>query len=174
MDYLKRLVEKHKKNPILKEFLREEAHNKLLIAYLREPSIKNRKKLDEAFKNFYFEIRFTTYILSLIRFASIDFDKRERRFRTRSALILDDDNCSIQVGSAFEPDVQDTRLEETFSCPVMHRAIQRLTKKEKEVLVEAYLKDLTDTEIAKKNNVSQQAISKLRNRALKKIQEYIS
>lgn len=155
--------------------MNDDNHKKLLVEYINTPSISNKKNLDEGFRKFYFEIRFTSYILSLIRFASIDFDKKERRVRTRSALILDDGENSHLLGkSVVEHKTNSTQIEEIFSDPILFKAIQRLTKKEKEVLVEAYLMEMSDTQISKKNKVSQQATSKLRTKALKKVREFLS
>ncbi|MBU5356060.1 sigma-70 family RNA polymerase sigma factor [Paenibacillus silvae] len=175
MDDLSKSLEKFKNNPILKEFMGDENHKKLLIEYINNPTFSNQKKLDEGFRKFYFEIRFTAYILSLIRFASIDFDKRVRRLNLRSALILDEnDNSTLLGGSVIEPELNSTEIEEMFSNPILFKAVQRLTKKEKEVLLQAYLMEMPDTQIAHNKNVSQQAVSKLRTKALKKIRDYAS
>lgn len=175
MDNLSKLLDKFKNNVILKEFIGDENHKRLLFEYINKPTITAKKKLDEEFRKFYFEIRFTAYILSLIRFASIDFDKRVRRVNFRSALILDEnDNSSLLGGFVNGPEVKSTEIEDMFSNPILFKAVQRLTKKEKEVLLQAYLMEMSDTQIALNNNVSQQAVSKLRTKALKKIREYAS
>lgn len=41
---------------------------------LYNPTTKNMEKLDETFKLFYFEIRFTAFISSSVYFNSINFD----------------------------------------------------------------------------------------------------
>ncbi|MFS0873184.1 sigma-70 family RNA polymerase sigma factor [Paenibacillus xylanilyticus] len=174
MNKLEKLIEKHKKNPIIKDFMDNEKNKQMIIDYINSPTSANMIKLDDCFRAFYFEIRFTSYILSLIRFASIDFDRKERKISKRSTLILDDqENSHLLEHHSVRNEEKEVHLEELFSDPVLFEAIQQLTKKEKEVLVKSYIMELSDTQIAQKNNVSQQSVSKLRTKALQKIRKYI-
>ncbi|MBU5355088.1 sigma-70 family RNA polymerase sigma factor [Paenibacillus barcinonensis] len=173
MNKFPKLIEKYKKNPILKDFMDDDKRKQLVINYINNPTSTNMVKLDECFRIFYLEKRFTSYILSLIRFASIDFDRKERKISKRSLLILDDqENSHFLEDHLFNNEEKVVHLEELFSDPILFEAIQQLTKKEKEVLVKAYIMELSDTQIAQQNNVSQQSVSKLRTKALKKIRNY--
>ncbi|MGQ8873471.1 sigma-70 family RNA polymerase sigma factor [Paenibacillus sp. TSA_86.1] len=174
MNNLDDLIKKQKKNPILKDFMDNDKHKKLIFDYINYPTSKNMIKLDECFRSFYFEIRFTSYILSLIRFASIDFDRKERKNSQRSVLVLDNqENSYLLEKNTVKNDEKEVSLGELFSDPILFKAIHQLTKKEKEILVKAYIMELSDTQIARTNNVSQQSVSKLRTKALKKIKNYI-
>ncbi|WP_019913614.1 sigma-70 family RNA polymerase sigma factor [Paenibacillus sp. HW567] len=156
-------------NPIIKNFLNDKNNYELLLLNITDPSLSNKIRLDEAFKSFYFEIRFTTYISSLIRFSSIDFDKKERRLEKRMILNLEDKYMTTQESFS-----NDAHLESIASSSLLYNGMLLLTMKEKEVLVESYINSLSDTEIAKKKNISQQAISKTRKNALKKLREFMT
>lgn len=170
-----KILDNLKNNPIIKDFLNDLNNYKLLLRNITDPSSSNKTLLDEAFKNFFFEVRFTTYISSLIRYSSIDFDKKERKIQKKAALILDDTFNNIKFNmTTQESSLDDAEIENITSSSLLYKGLLLLTKKEKEVLEESYIMSLSDTEIARKKNVSQQAISKTRTKALKKLREFLT
>ncbi|GAC41996.1 hypothetical protein [Paenibacillus popilliae] len=89
-----------------------------MLNYLDDPSPSNGQVLDEAFQEFYLELRFTTYILSLIRYAAIDFDKKVRKNNDRNALLLDGDvPLTFASASDLLSEVKFTRLEDVVTSP---------------------------------------------------------
>ncbi|WP_238655564.1 sigma-70 family RNA polymerase sigma factor [Paenibacillus piscarius] len=158
------------RNPIIKNFLNDKSNYELLLMNIKNPTLSNKNQLDEAFKTYFFEIRFISYISSLIRYSSIDFDKKERIIQKRMVFTLDDFN-SISTQDYF---LEDAQIESIASTSLLYNGIKLLTKKEKEVLEEFYINGLSDTEISKKNNVSQQATFKIRTKALKKLREFLT
>jgi hypothetical protein len=89
MDHRKKLACLQKNNAVIKGFLKDAGNYQVFLNYLDDPSPSNLKILDDVFQEFFLELRFTTYILSLIRYAAIDFDKRVRKNNYRNVLLLD-------------------------------------------------------------------------------------
>ncbi|MCL6587906.1 MAG: sigma-70 family RNA polymerase sigma factor [Anoxybacillus sp.] len=173
-------------NPVVKSFLMEEKNQKLLVEVICDPTEENQKLLDNEFKKFYFDIRFTSYISMVLYFNAINFDKRYRKMLKRHPLTVDqpikndtsntsfnamlvDVETEIQVEDILRSD----NIEDYITNPVLYEAIQSLTEKQKEVISLAYVKGLTDTEISKVLNKSQQAVSKIHKAALKSICKFI-
>ncbi|GAA0853987.1 sigma-70 family RNA polymerase sigma factor [Paenibacillus glucanolyticus] len=164
--------------PILLEFLKNQIHMELLINYLHEPTYTNKKNVDEAFKKYFLELRFTAYMSSLIHFTSIDFDKKRRKEKKRSILFPENDPNSpfpyIGTEDQYMEESQVSSFESIISSLPLHKAILKLTETEKKVLLDAYVFNKSDTEIAKNKGVSQQAISKTRTKALNKLKSYLT
>lgn len=173
-------------NTIVKSFLMREKNQKLLVQVICEPTEENKKLIDNEFKKFYFDVRFTSYISTILYFNAINFDKRHRKMLNRQPLTVDqpikDDTSSTSfnamlVDAEMEIQVEDIlrsdNIEDYITNPVLYEAIQSLTEKQKEVISLAYVKGLTDTEISKVLNKSQQAVSKIHKTALKSICKFI-
>ncbi|WP_374019832.1 sigma-70 family RNA polymerase sigma factor [Paenibacillus thiaminolyticus] len=174
MDNRNKLACLQKNNAVIKGFLEDNNNYRVLLNYLDDPSPTNLKILDDVFQEFFLELRFTTYILSLIRYAAIDFDKRVRKNNYRSVLLLDGSSPpTIASTNEVLTEVKFTQLEELVTSAALFYALKKLTPKERIVLVDAYVIDMSDTSIAQKNKVSQQAISKLRSQALRKLRTLI-
>jgi RNA polymerase sigma factor (sigma-70 family) len=191
--FCKRKIEKFKEenkdfleNSIVKSFLMEEKNQKLLVQFICNPTEENKKLLDKEFKEFYFDIRFTSYISTALYFNAINFDKRYRKMLKRQPLTVDqsikndtsqpslntllvDTEAEVQVDDILRSE----NIEDYVTNPVLYEAIQSLTEKQKEVISLAYVKGLTDTEISKVLNKSQQAVSKIHKAALKNICKFI-
>ncbi|WP_025683860.1 sigma-70 family RNA polymerase sigma factor [Paenibacillus maysiensis] len=163
---------------IINEFLNDPEHYALFKESIMSPSDANNKELDEKFKQFFLELRFTTYISSLIHYASIDFDKKQRRIRKRNVLLPEEDSHNLfkDVCTQYEflKDKRTVKIEDVVTSSKLHKAISLLTEKEKSILSASYVMNCSDTEIAKNNNVSQQAVSKTRTRALKKLRDFLA
>lgn len=185
-------VEKFKKenkefleNKVIKSFLNDEKNQKLLLEVICHPTKENKELLDKEFKKFYLGIRFTSLISSVLYFNAVNFDKRYRKVLNRYTLTIDkpmkdegdtsfkdmiaDSQTEIQVEHIIKSDDITDYIED----PVLYEAILTLSDKQREVLNLAYVKCLTDTEIGKVLNKSQQAVSKMHKKALKKIYTFI-
>lgn len=162
------------KKPIIREFIDNQYNLDLLVASLSHPSKDNNEKLDKVFKTFFFEIRFTTYISSLIHYASINFDKKERQNRNRNLLSLDGE---LHIPDLAAEDLSDvtkisTTLEDIITSPYLFEGIKKLTVKEKQIIIESCILGFSNTEIAIKYKVTQQAISKTRKNGLEKLRTF--
>jgi len=172
-------------NPIIKSFLNKKQNYQLFYNTLCNPTLENKEKLDQSFKLHYFDIRFVSFISSSIHFNSINFDKKQRHYSSRNLLtvdsviqneeevtfkeIIEDSESAITVDRlSISDDIADYIVN-----PVLYEAVQTLSSKQMEVLNLAYLKGLSDTEIARLLNKSQQSVSKIHKKSIRKIKDFI-
>ena len=79
-----------KYNKAVESFISQTENRKLVEDFLRHPSASKEDHLNEAFKAYYFDIRFTSYVSSSLYFHSVNFDKHIRKYSERHPLTLDD------------------------------------------------------------------------------------
>ncbi|MCE4050607.1 MULTISPECIES: sigma factor-like helix-turn-helix DNA-binding protein [Bacillaceae] len=186
---LKRFIEENKEfmgNTIVQGFLREKGHFKLFADAVCYPSKENKENLDEAFKKYYFTIRFTSYISSSIHFSTLNFHRKQRLYANRYPLLLDaetedgrthkdrmeDRNANLEAYAEREG-IRES-ISEYIADPLLYDAIQSLSDSQKTVLYFAYIKKLNDTEIAEVIQKSQQYVSKCHQKALQRIYSYMA
>lgn len=182
--YLDKL-KKHLQNPIIKSFLEIPEHIVLLKEVRNQPTPELKKKLDDTFREFYFNIRFTTYLSQTIYFNAINYDKKINLVSERYRLILDrplkeDGELTFLdlLSSSESMDKKDIFIDSStigdhLTSYEIFNAIQSLTENQRQVLSLAYIYGLNDSEIASSLNKSQQAVSKSHSKALRKIREII-
>ncbi|MGE6377991.1 sigma-70 family RNA polymerase sigma factor [Peribacillus muralis] len=168
-------------NKIVCSFLESKENQDLLKNAVCNPSKENEDELDKAFKRFYFNIRFTSYISTALYFNAINFDKRDRKIRNRHPLTVD---CSVgdEDGGTFKDMIVDQESEikiedflrsgnilDYLEDPLLCEAVENLTDKQREILDLAYVKGISDTEIGLLLNKSQQAVSKTHKKAIQNI-----
>lgn len=156
----------------------------LLRSYLDNPSPEGWKKLEEAFVNFCFEVRFTKYLSSTIKFAYMDFERKRRRAE-RNMAILDmpaheDHDETIgeryvsrnddEIWLILRPDPQ--KMLDSLSNETICKAFSGLTQNQKIILTFSYAMGYLDKEIAEKMSVTPQAVSKARNAALSNLRRH--
>lgn len=156
-------------NSILREFNKSKDNHLLLLQYLNQPSETNKERLNLSFKKIYFEIRFTAYITKIIHYYAFNFDKKYRIQQKRFKLVPDEDFNNLPFSLNTKIESQNFKIEDVISSVKLHNALYNLTSNEKEILSLSYIFNYSDTEISKIKYVSQQAISKGRTKALKKI-----
>lgn len=172
-------------NPLIRNFLKNKQNYQLFLSTLCNPTSENMEKLDRKFKLFYFDIRFISFISSSLYFNAINFDKTQRKYSSKNLLTIDS-TMQHEEEVTFKDMIEDPESEITIDKltisdelvdyiinPILYKAVQSLSVKQKEVLNLVYLKGLTDTEIAKLLNKSQQSVSKIHMQALRKIQDHI-
>lgn len=173
-------------NPITKGFLEDPTHLFALVQYLCSPSVEIKRYLEDTFKRYYFRIRFTKYLASLIRFCDIDYHRKRHLTEERNPLIFDspvDDDGDVNLGellhnlsASIEDDIY-TRdpefFQQSFYDDNLYFAFKQLTDKQKFVITISYSSSALDTDIAEMLQISQQSISKTRQSALKKMRKYI-
>ena len=165
---------------VFKRFLEIEENQKLYASYLAEPTNTNADILNERFKYFEKQIVRIAYIKKVIFYESKRFDSKLREHYKKYDLSLDattvesasneslvqDENAFIHFERIFEND-----LESLLSDELLITLLRRLNTKQKQVLYYRYVLDLTEKEIAKLYNVSQQAISKTLHKSIKILRE---
>lgn len=190
VDEVARFMEENKdfmENVIVQGFLQEKRNFKLFKDAVCHPSKENRDKVDEAFKKYYFTIRFTSYISSSIHFSALNFYKKINLREKRFPLLLDAD--AEDGGKSYKDYLEDPTanfeiyaesegiresITEYIADPLLYAAIQSLSNAQKTVLYYAYIKKLNDTEIGAVIQKTQQNVSKSHQNALKKIYSYMA
>ncbi|WCT55625.1 sigma-70 family RNA polymerase sigma factor [Paenibacillus kyungheensis] len=166
-------------NPIIHSFLSIQSNKQLLEQAMYYPTAQNKQKLNQAFKLFFLEARFTSYIASLIHFSAINYDKKNRLYKDRYQLIVDQNRDSDHASASIFPADTDTyhfveqSWQQVMTEKRMYEAIEQLTSREQSILCYLYIYEMTEKEISTKLQVTQQAISKTKRLALKKLQTYL-
>jgi RNA polymerase sigma factor (sigma-70 family) len=186
IDKLSFFEEKYKnalKEPIIKDFLNFEDNRNLFIEAV---TLNNKDKmdlLDKKFRDFYHKARLYKYIQSLIKFYSIDFDKRIRKNLSRYPLTLDHTNSEEQSLAKQIPSpemnfcernnhVPNSSLLSSIENESLYKAINLLTEKQRKVLDLIYVQGLNNKEVATFFGESPQNISNIHKQAIKKIKKY--
>ena len=185
-----KIVDTQFKNPLLKAFLEEVEHFELYKEYCLSPSEWLKKLIDERFIQFYIRIRAIAYFSKIIYFTARHFDKERRKYEKRYVLTLDSSNDGNwnkgEVANTLKEMIVDEsasigfqerlthELEQHIQHPMLFKAIQSLNQRQQQILYLAYVLNISDTEISKKLNVTQQAVSKSKNNALAKVRRLIN
>ncbi|MFX3673428.1 MAG: sigma-70 family RNA polymerase sigma factor [Paenisporosarcina sp.] len=179
------MTEKHLQNPVIKSFLAIPENNEFLKEVINSPTNNSKQKLDDAFREFYFKIRFTSYLSKSIHFNAINYDKKLKLLQDRHQFILDKP-AQVEEGTPLidlisskawqeEQDVcsDSSSIEDHLTSYSLFKGIQLLTQNQRQLLSLAYVYGLTDSEIATYLCKSQQAVSKSHKKALRKLREII-
>ncbi|WP_061811041.1 sigma-70 family RNA polymerase sigma factor [Rossellomorea vietnamensis] len=171
-----------KYNKAVESFISQTENRKLVEDFLHHPSASKEDHLNEAFKAYYFDIRFTSYVSSSLYFHSVNFDKQIRKYSERHPLTLDDrvgEDGGSYVDLVPDPDsdiapfTNYSTLMECLENEELLQAYKTLTEKQKHILDLAYVQERSDTQIARMQGVSQQAISKTHRKALRKLKSIL-
>lgn len=162
------------RNKILNNFLADQYNlSVFVLAIFGEKEINDI--LSELFKKFYFQYRFISYISKLLYFEAIKFDRNLRK-QTENELLdmpLDEENdmrlsdTIFKVESEFE--IASDNFADSLTDERIYAEYKKLTKKQQQILHLAYYTLFKDSEIAKKLNTTQQAVSKSRKKALNRL-----
>ncbi|MFS1514021.1 sigma factor-like helix-turn-helix DNA-binding protein [Chengkuizengella sp. SCS-71B] len=171
---------KKMKNPILKNFFKEEKHKIQYEEYLKTGDLSYLLQLETSFKEYYYRVRVLNYFNKYLYFKAIKFDMNQRKLQQRFQLILDKSNDirnnyilnSIEDKKAyFNVDEMNIEIEDLVTNEQLRNSISKLTILQKKVIYFYYIKEMKDIEIANKLNISRQSISKTRNTAIKKLRK---
>jgi RNA polymerase sigma factor (sigma-70 family) len=165
------------KEQLIQKFLSDKSNKELYQQYLKDPTKEVRELLDWRFKKFYFRIRTLSYFSKMLHFESKNFDKKERSYQVRFPLILDDsinDEGNVKVADLIQDTnykemINGDKLEDYIEDSSVYRSVQNLTDKQKEILYLVYVKNMQDTEVARLLGVSQQSVTKTKNKAIQKV-----
>ncbi|WP_232713360.1 sigma-70 family RNA polymerase sigma factor [Bacillus xiapuensis] len=152
--------------------------NQSLLREYRETRNENvRLQLDTRFKSFYFKVKTISYLSKLIHFEAIHFDQKIRQNHERFSLILDKnvEGSEIRLIDLIEDNSQEelsmNQLEDYITDEKVYSAVSSLTNKQKRILYLMFVKDKKEKEISSILGISQQAVSKQKKAAIKKIRE---
>ncbi|ESU31413.1 hypothetical protein G3A_16875 [Bacillus sp. 17376] len=142
--------EEQLKNPIINSFLSIPENMELLKQVINDPTDTLINRIDESFKEFYFRIRFTSYLSKTIHFHSINFDKSNKQTSDRFRLVLDKplnketDTPLIDVlaVTAFKEEINELEMslgiEEQLTNYWLHEGFQQLTENQRQIISLAY------------------------------------
>lgn len=170
-------------NHVVKHFLDQQSNYRLFTTAICFPTEENWKRLDQSFRQFYIEIRFTHYIAKVLWRYARDFrskrqrdgahylfildqpiqDEKESSTVTYKDLLVSHNETDFQGGESLVDQVEGFNLQE---------ALKQLTDKQLRVLSNYYVYYMTQKEIAYYLGVSQQSVSKTMETALDKIKDF--
>lgn len=165
---------------ILKEFLSIDENAETYRSCMENPTNEKIEELDKQFKKYLYKIRCISYCIKMVHFESRHYDKKERQYNTNFILTLDKENESGQRHIDLIPDYHQTKmdamgnLEEEIINPILYKAFQRLTDKQRTLLQHIYMDNMKDSEVAILLGISQQAVTKAKNNALAKLRKGMS
>lgn len=184
----KKRIDKYADNALIQSFLKTPEHQRLYQTYMDEKTKEAEEALDRAFQKYYVEIRLIRILSNTLKRHAIRYDQKRKQQNQRLLLILDQPaSCEADTTTTNLDLIKDSeaipveqaviekedRLENKIENPALYHAIRSLTPRQRHVLESYYLKGMTDTEIATKEGVSQQSISKVRNNTLSKLKTYL-
>lgn len=163
---------------LLKSFFGNQENIELFEAYLLNPTEKNKEFLDEQFELHKYVARCTAYLSKAIFYKSQHFDKKVRKDRQTYQLILNDDKDGQKPLIEIIPNINELyissdvqEIEENFDDQKLKEAMKILTEKQKRIIYLIYFEELRDREVAALLNISQQAVTKTKKIALRKIRK---
>ncbi len=162
------------KNQIVNEFLRSPNSKKLFDEYQKNKAEDIKLLLDEQFKKFYQRFRLLSYLIKVLHYESKHFDKKIRLHNSRNQLSLST-NIDLFATTHKSEDVfsekvnYSNNIEDHITSENLLKSVSKLTDRQKQILSLAYIEQMTDTEIARRQGITQQAVSKAKNKAINKI-----
>lgn len=178
--------EKALANRVVQNFLHSEEYYDLFVAAIRDPTPKNRQRLDQAFRQFYTEIRLLKYISTWLWRYTRDYNAKKKREYEHYLLIVDqpkgNEPDALTYGDHLASEVSDTFMEvmeqannllEHIGNVHLYHCLQQLTEKQRMTLQLYYLSNFTPREIASMSGISQQAVTKTLRVSIKKLRTCI-
>lgn len=162
-------------------FLEDGRNASIYSTYRMAPTDENAMRLNEAYKKFERRLIAKSYLRKVIIFEAKKYDARIRAAEEKHASMYSINEEGVEIEMFFINEkssleyekLWDCSLEEIFEDCRLHRAISKLTSKQKRILSQIYLSELSEKEIADKLNLSQQAVSKVHRTALKRLKEVV-
>ncbi|WP_432662341.1 sigma factor-like helix-turn-helix DNA-binding protein [Wukongibacter baidiensis] len=168
---------------LAKKYLSEnDEHKKLYVDGIILNDPKTLKILEQDFNDYLFKACLCAYIKKSIGFSSLRIKKKKNKIVNREKLYLNVIDVNFQeerlnLVPDKEIDIIDKIFEsqknfdytQVFSNKRLSNAFIRLTSKEKEIIKECVVNDRSQANVAKDLGISRQAVNKIKNSALKKL-----
>lgn len=167
-------------NTVIQKFFESKKHIRLLCNFLLDSSEENKIKLEQAFKIFYFELRFVKYLSTTVHYASIDYDKKRKKREERMVMIYDqpiNNEGTFCLGELFQEGINNEDDNKKVVSPdefgnllenkSVYSVYSNLTEKQKLILTLSYSHNYQDKEIATMLHVSNKQFPKQNQRHLK-------
>ena len=156
------------KQKIIQEFLRCPSNKSLFEEFKATNSREIKLMIDSKFKKYYQNYRVLSYLIKVLHFESKHFDRKVRTHRDRNQLILTSNLENLDLSPIYlEKSYSDSiglseNIVDHISCDDLFNCLRTLTDRQKEILSLAYVRQMSDKEIAQYLGITQQAVSKTR------------
>lgn len=170
---------------LLHSFLRDSKKNQALYnSYAITKQEKTYKELENEFEKYKLKINFISYIEKVITFTAykhINKYKKRKDYELLSLNVTEQDFAEEKINTI--PDDTVNFLDEIFNETEyinfrdmlenynLLQAIENLTKKQQEIIYYTTIQGKTEKELSMQLNISQQAINKMKNKALTVLKE---
>lgn len=166
-------------NKLIVSFLDDTDNRELFENYQKEYSDDIKIILDERFRSFYQRYRLISYLIKVLHFESIHFDKKLHLHNKRYQLATEQTGgaeliCEQHVDQYYEYHSPSLRFQDHLTSEELFKSFNQLTEKQKYIITLSYLHQMTDTEIAKSLGITQQSIYKTRKSAIKKLRDGVN
>lgn len=166
-------MENFTENKLISSFLKEQNNQELFNSY-REMKIELiKEQLDSRFRVYYKKYRLISYLIKMLHFESKHMDKKLRTHQNRYQLGISEDETEkliTDIKSEYIPIMESSlNIQDHVENKELFLRITKLTKKQQEILSLVFIRQMTDTEVAKYYGVSQQSISKTKKNIIKKL-----
>ncbi|WP_068983851.1 sigma-70 family RNA polymerase sigma factor [Lysinibacillus xylanilyticus] len=156
-------------NIVLHNFLAIEK-NKILFEEYKINRDKNiMELLEKEFKIFYSKIVLVTYFSKSLYYAAQKYDQKIRRYQSFKEELLEQNEDSFFYAENINVTDSDN-IANYVADKSIFKAINKLTDRQKQILYLLHIKEMTEIEAASIMNISQQAVNKGKNKAIKEIQ----
>lgn len=173
--------------PIVRNFLNDKDNYALFENAILNPNEENKHLLNQAFAEYYRKIKIINYISKLVKYYSIDIEKRINLVKKRNILILDtsinedeEESIKMDVLSSSMKDItyesfeqNSHKLTDQIGNEMLHKGYSLLSDKQMEILNLIYIKNLTNKQVAKILEESEQTVSYNHKAAIKKLQDFM-
>ncbi|WP_432406516.1 helix-turn-helix transcriptional regulator [Wukongibacter sp. M2B1] len=169
-------------NLAIKYLSENDKHKKLYVEGMILKDSKALKMLEQNFNDYLFKACLCAYVKKTICFSSLRIKKRKDRIVNREKLYLNVIDVNFQEERInLVPDKKMDIVDEVyesqrcidytqiFSDKQLSNAFTNLTNKEKEIIGECIVNDKSQTSVAKNLGISRQAVNKIKNSALRKL-----
>ncbi|PZD96706.1 hypothetical protein DNH61_05760 [Paenibacillus sambharensis] len=173
-------------NRIVAGFFQDESRVGLLLRAM-DGDAESRRELEQSFRRHFFRIRFLKYMVSTVKYATIDQQRSCRRRDTVQPLLYDCPSAKEEgappIGELFQNSQAPSSAEASqavYDPEAFHNSLTNerladafasLTNKQKLITTLCYALSYRDIEAAQMLGVSPQSISKTRRLALSKLRQ---
>ncbi|EJV54859.1 sigma-70 family RNA polymerase sigma factor [Bacillus cereus] len=172
--------------PIVRNFMKDEDNYALFQEAILNPTEENTLLLNHAFAEYYRKVKIINYLSKLVKYYSIDIEKRINLNKKRNVLNLDisineeEAGTKMDVMTSSEEDLtyvgfELTRgnLKEHLNNDVLHEALEVLSDKQIKILNLIYINDFTNKQVAEMLEESEQTISYNHKSAIEKLKQVL-
>nr|WP_276564989.1 sigma-70 family RNA polymerase sigma factor [Brevibacillus halotolerans] len=156
---------------LFKAFLKQEDNYNLYQKVIAHPEDRGiSQKLKKQFNDFYEEVLLIKYISSTIHYTAIELSIRKKKLdKVIQPLKYESEGVAENITNFHDKD-----WKEAISDEKLLHSIMKLTENERGIITYYYLHEWKEKEIARLLDITQQAVSKTKRKALEKLKKELS